>query len=132
MERLLVLLFSVTLTLATSPPMGLSDSCDYVSGICTSKPVRSDIPNACFGVFEMKCDLEEEEDKDDCTKNSGCPLPICCVNGPCCCLCIVPERPVLFRATTSPEEERVKPIEPKGFLPQQFYPSIWKPPAFSV
>ncbi|MBC7774500.1 MAG: hypothetical protein H7246_03605 [Phycisphaerae bacterium] len=142
MDRLLVLLFSVTLLIATSPPRVMNEACDYSGGICTGK-------GSCSAKSESFCFKEQlvnqilppapqgttgagKEDKNGCGKKSGCPLPICCVCGPCCCLCIVPERPVLHIAPPLPDEQRVKPSEHQDFLPQQVYFTIWKPPSFSV
>jgi hypothetical protein len=144
MDRLLVLLFSATLLIATSPPRVSNGLCDYSGGVCTAK-------ESCSAKSESSCSEGQsaisptyvkttadkkasagKEDKNDCGKKSGCPLPICCVCGPCCCLCIVPERPVLHIAPPLPDEERVKPSEHQDFLPQQVCLAIWKPPAFSV
>lgn len=131
MERLLAFLFSVTLLLATSPPRESNEACDYSGGICTIK-------ESCLAKSEPTCTKEQNACGDEagkengCGDKSGCPLPICCIYGPCCCLCVVPERPVLHIAPPLPEEKRVKPGEPQGFIPQQVCRSIWKPPAFSV
>ncbi|MFN0174172.1 MAG: hypothetical protein ACKVU0_05950 [Saprospiraceae bacterium] len=133
MERLLAILFSVTLFLATSPPRGLDKACDYSGGICTVKEICSaKSETSCYKEEPHNLDLSNTEKENDCGEKSGCPLPICCVYGPCCCLCVVPERPVLHIAPPLPEEKRVKPGEPQDFLPQQVCLSIWKPPSFSV
>ncbi|MDO8368544.1 MAG: hypothetical protein Q7T20_17220 [Saprospiraceae bacterium] len=133
MDRLLAFLFSVTLLLATSPPRESNEAYDCSGGICIVK-------ESCLAKTEPTCTKEQAscqgqagtKNENRCGDKSGCPLPICCVYGPCCCLCVVPERPVLHIAPPLPEEERVKPGEPQGFIPQQVYHSIWKPPAFSV
>gem|GEM_PF-3485084 len=133
MERLLATLFSVTLLLATSPPRELNGACDYSGGICTVKEICSaKSESSCSNEQHSSLVLSDTENENNCGKNSGCPLPICCVYGPCCCLCVVPERPVLHIAPPLPEKERVKPGEPQDFLPQQVCLAIWKPPAFSV
>jgi hypothetical protein len=123
MERLLAILFSVTLLIATAPPKVPVTECDYAGGICVQKAsVRSDSEDTCWFDFGG-C--------NDDSKKSACPMPICCVSGPCCCLCIVPERPELPEPVWLPEP-RTQPATQRAFLPQQVWLSVWKPPAFSV
>lgn len=124
MDRLLVLLFSVTLLLATSPPRVANEACDFSGGICTVK-------EGCLAKSSFACTAPQEE-KKDCSKDSDCSFPICCVYGPCCCLCIVPVCPVLPVSAPMPEETCVKPCEHQDFYPQQVSRAIWKPPSFSV
>lgn len=123
MDRLLVFLFSITLVLATYPPRVSPDACDYKGGICVVKEICVKANSICS---------TSEEENSDCSKDSGCRFPICCVYGPCCCLCIIPECPVLHISPSLPEEERLKPNSDQDFFPQMVCVSIWKPPAFSV
>lgn len=125
MDRLLVYLFSCSLFLATSPPEMPNAACDYSGGICTMK-------QSCGEQQSRSCPFDKNGKKGCGGKKSGCPLPACCLNGPCCCLCIVPERPVLHMAPVLAEEKRVKPHYNPNFHPQEVSLSIWKPPAFSV
>jgi hypothetical protein len=122
MERLLSLLFSITLLMATAPPKSATNDCSYSGGICVQK-------ESCdSSASDSACSLGHQEDKSE---NSACPMPICCVCGPCCCLCIVPERPVLPTAIF-PDETGAKIFALQNFSPQQVWLSVWKPPAFSV
>jgi hypothetical protein len=123
MDRLLVLLFSVTLLLATSAPRVSTEARDCSGGVGMEKKTCS--------VFALFCTPDQEGDSD-CSKDSDCKFPICCVCGPCCCLCIVPECPVLYIAPALPEVQNLKPSGYQVFFPQQVCFSIWKPPAFSV
>lgn len=122
MDRLLAVLFSVMLLIATAPPKAPGGDCSFSGGICTAKQTGS--PAASGGA----CSLDHESDNGN---KPACPTPICCVCGPCCCLCLVPERPVLPVAYWS-DEVRTKPATHRDFLPQQVGLSVWKPPAFSV
>lgn len=123
MDRLLVLLFSVTLLLATSPPRALLEGCDYSGGVCTTqKEVNK----------ESSCWLFPANEEEGSSEGSGCSFPICCVYGPCCCLCIVPVCPVIHVAPPLPEEENARPTGGQDFAPQQVYRAIWKPPATVV
>ena len=124
-NRLLVFLFSVTMLLATSPPRVASVSCDFSGGICTAK-------DDCSLFGSAPCTPKQtgkDGHKKDCGDESNCPLPICCICGPCCCLCIVPERPTLHIEPTTSIEERLTPLYYQTFVPQQVLLSIWKPPA---
>ena len=89
MERLLVFLFSITLLLATSPPREVNGAYDYSGGICIAK--KSSSAASAYPkeqpANQNKCD---KHGQDDCGEESGCPLPMCCFFGPCCCLCRVP------------------------------------------
>jgi hypothetical protein len=123
MERLLVFLFSITLLIATSPPPATGEGCDFYGGICM-------VVESIGGI--TSCSSSSEEDPNDCSKNSDCSGPICCLYGPCSCLCLMPEYPVLVVSPDFPEERSVKPGEHQDFVPQQYCLSIWKPPAQPV
>ncbi|MFN0037007.1 MAG: hypothetical protein ACKVUS_18285 [Saprospiraceae bacterium] len=134
MDRLLALLFSVTMLLVSLPPRVSSDVCDYSGGICVKKESCSakSASSSCSSEQPACRIMLGGEEEGACGKDADCSFPICCVCGPCCCLCLVPERPVLHVAPAVPEEERLKPNGQQDFLPQQVCFSIWKPPAFSV
>lgn len=119
MERLLSILFSVVLLIATAPPK-TGSGCNVAVGFCVL------VENCAAPSSESSCSLDH---KGDCSEKSACPIPICCVCGPCCCLCIVPERPVL-PTTILLDEQSVKIFTHPVFLPQQVWLSVWKPPAF--
>jgi hypothetical protein len=121
MERLLVLLFSVTLLMATAPPRSTSDACDYSGGICTVSAVVTAQVSCLFS----GCSEENETEEQD----SGCSMPACCVSGPCSCLCLVPEQPEICGKPVYVPEKRVKPGEHQDFYPQEVDLAIWKPPA---
>jgi len=121
MERLLAILFSITLLMATAPPKAAMSDCSYSGGICVKN-------EDCSPASDSACSLSHEESDDE---KSACPMPICCVCGPCCCLCIVPERPVVPTAIF-PDEKDIKIFAQQNFSPQQVWLSVWKPPAFSV
>ena len=120
MERLLSILFSITLLMTTMPPKS-GGGCDAAVGFCV--PVENCAPDS-----ESPCSLDHP---GDCGEKSACPIPICCVCGPCCCLCLMPEHPVLPTAIL-PDEVSVKIFAHSVFSPQQVWFSVWKPPAFSV
>jgi hypothetical protein len=120
MERLLSILFSVTLLMANMPPKG-GEGCDVGAGFCV-------MVENCAPSPDSSCSLGHQ---GECGEKSACPIPICCVCGPCCCLCLVPERPVLPVAIF-PDEECIKVFAQKNFSPQQVWLAVWKPPAFSV
>jgi hypothetical protein len=125
MDRLLVLLFSVTMLLATAAPKVPNLACAYSKSKCIATAI-------CTALSGSLCSGAPCKEKDGCGKGSGCPLPVCCVSGPGCCLCIVPERPLLHIGSSFPEEELILPNGFQDATPQQVYFSIWKPPAFSV
>lgn len=122
MERLLAILFSIMLLIATAPPKMAGGGCSYAGDICTPKE------NCTPTSSEASCALHRDGNGD---QKPVCPMPICCVCGPCCCLCLVPERPVLPVAFW-PDEIRTSPATQQAFLPQQVWLTVWKPPAFSV
>lgn len=122
MDRLLVLLFSVTIFLATSAPRGGMENCDFSGGICVMTKTVKDKMN-CLASFSCEKGGDSEE------KDSGCTMPACCVSGPCCCLCLVPEQPQICGRPVLIQEKRVKPGYYQGFYPQEVDLSIWKPPA---
>ncbi|MCC6279771.1 MAG: hypothetical protein IT262_04170 [Saprospiraceae bacterium] len=115
MERLLAVLFSVMLLIATSPPPAEVEGCDYSGGICVATNVSNCLFSSC-----------ESEDKE---QDSGCTMPVCCVSGPYCCLCLVPEQPEICCRPVSVQEKRVKPGEHQDFYPLEVDLAIWKPPA---
>ncbi len=122
MDRLLVLLFSVTLLIATAAPRGASEECNFSGGICTT--VEKAVKKSTSCLFSG-CSEENETEEQD----SGCSMPACCVSGPCCCLCLVPEQPQICGRPVLIQEKRVKPGYYQGFYPQEVDLSIWKPPA---
>lgn len=122
MERLLVLLFSVTLLIATAAPRGASEECNFSGGICTT--VETAVKKSTSCLFSGCSEKNETEEQD-----SGCSMPACCVSGPCCCLCLVPEQPQICGRPVLIQEKRVKPGYYQGFYPQEVDLSIWKPPA---
>ncbi|MCW5924849.1 MAG: hypothetical protein KIS77_21195 [Saprospiraceae bacterium] len=120
MERLLSILFSVTLLLATMPPK-VGGDCFYWGGICV-------VQESCAADAAASCAADHSKDGD---KAPVCPAPICCVAGPCCCLCLMPETPLL-PSVVLPTERSARVFACAVFLPQQVWLSVWKPPAFSV
>ena len=113
MDRLLSILFSVVLLTATSPPRTAAGVCD-VAGNCSRMPVH------------LPCRSNE---KSNDKQKPACPVPVCCVCGPCCCVCLVPEQPVLHRGAMPEESENLQPGSFLTFHPQPVWLSIWKPPA---
>ena len=122
MERLLSILFSVMLLIATAPPKVSVSVCSYAGGICVQK-------ESCTPTSGGSCALNHGDSDDG--KRPVCPMPVCCFSGPCCCLCLVPERPVLPEPYWL-QETHTQPATYRAFLPQQVWLSVWKPPAFSV
>ncbi|MDX1910271.1 MAG: hypothetical protein SFV22_02235 [Saprospiraceae bacterium] len=120
MERLLAILFSISLLQSTAPPRAVNENCDFMAGICVL--ISSSGVTDCSGQGE----------ENDCEKNKDCALPVCCSNGPCCCLCLVPERPVIHAAPVSAETNSGLPSNIQHFCPQQVLRSIWKPPAMTA
>jgi hypothetical protein len=125
MDRLLALLFSVTLIIATSPPRVGVEGCDYSGGICVVSKVVKDN-------FQCILSFSCEKGTDDGTEDSGCSMPACCVSSSCCCLCLVPEQPQICGRPVLIQEKRIKPGYYQGFYPQEVDLSIWKPPSFVV
>jgi hypothetical protein len=115
MERLLAILFSVSLLQSTAPPRAVSEHCDFMAGVCV--------------FLSGTVDCGESDEQSGCEKSRDCALPVCCSNGPCCCLCLVPERPFIHAAPSPAEIWLAKPNGLQHFYPQQVSRSIWKPPA---
>lgn len=122
MERLLAILFSVMLLIATAPPKVSVSMCSYAGGMCVQKESATSASGG-------SCALDHEDSASG--KRPACPMPLCCVSGPCCCLCLLPERPVLPEPYWL-QETHTQPATYRAFLPQQVWLSVWKPPAFSV